>query len=346
MRTLAAWVHDISPFVWRISGDFGLRWYGLSYLLGFALAWLLMWWMAKRRICLIPVDRVPDAMLMLAFGVLAGGRLGYAIVYDPTLFGFSSSPPWWRLLAINEGGMASHGGMIGVVLASWWIARRMNAPLPHVLDTVAAIAPPGLMFGRIANFVNGELLGKIVAGRGEPAPWWSVKYPQELLSPTLPPPWAPGDADRFGELCERVAPGAPLDKAIPAVISAVQHGAADVKAELAPLLTARHPSQLYQALAEGPILFMALWLIWAKPRKPGVIGAWFLIVYGALRIVTEVWRLPDDHLKVARPMGLSRGQWLSAAMIVAGVISLAFVVRRKVAPMGGWRKKKAIGNGQ
>jgi phosphatidylglycerol:prolipoprotein diacylglycerol transferase len=109
-----------------------------------------------------------------------------------------------------------------------------------------------------------------------------------------------------------------------------------VARELAPFLAARHPSQLYQAAAEGLVLGGVLWWVWRKPRRVGVVGCWFLITYGVMRIVTEFWRLPDGHLAVQRVLGLSRGQWLSAVMVVVGAALMWHYARREGERLGGW----------
>ncbi|RMH28464.1 MAG: prolipoprotein diacylglyceryl transferase [Planctomycetota bacterium] len=341
----AAWLHTLDPFAIRFTHTFGVRWYGLAYLAGFLCGWWLLRAMARRRWILLTPEQVGDAILALVLGVFLGGRIGYAVFYQPSLFvTFTSSPPWWGMLAINQGGMASHGGMIGVILACVWSARRSGVPTLHLLDAVSLAAPIGLFFGRLANFVNGELLGRIVAMPGEPAPWWAVRFPQELLTGHRPALTDDQQA-RLLALLDQVAPGwdqpggAGATAALERLIEAVQRGTPGLTERLAPLLAARHPSQLYQALAEGPVLLAALWLIWRRPRRPGVVGAWFLMIYGALRIVTELWRLPDDTLAVPRVMGLSRGQWLSAAMILSGAVALWVVTRRRgAAPLGGWGK--------
>lgn len=342
----AAWLHTFDPFVIRITPGFGVRWYGVAYLAGFLFAWWMLRALAKRRTILLTPVQVGDAMLALVIGVFVGGRLGYVLLYKPSLlWQFTSTPPWWGVLAINQGGMASHGGMLGVIVASLWVARRVKVPALHVMDLVALAAPAGLFLGRIANFINGELLGRIVARPGEPGPWWSVRYPQELRTEHAPA-LTDDQRSRLLSLLDVVAPGwdAPggIDDtdAVNRLIDAVQRGAGDLARELAPLLAARHPSQLYQALAEGPILFGALALIWLKPRRPGVVGAWFLMLYGVMRVLTEHWRLPDDHLATPTWLGLSRGQWLSAAMIVAGAAALWIIVaRRRAEPIGGWRQR-------
>jgi phosphatidylglycerol:prolipoprotein diacylglycerol transferase len=290
-------------------------------------------------------------MLILVLGVVVGGRLGYVLFYAPELLkDFTSAFPWWGVLRLNRGGMSSHGGMIGVIIATWFIARgprdseglrSQRLPWPHVLDLTAVVCTAGLMLGRIANFINGELLGKIVAEPGEPAPWWSVKFPQEVLSGQGPTLTAP-QTDQLNLLIDqyRLSPAQPPMEAYERVLHVLQSGGAQgakVAAALGPLISARYPSQLMQATTDGLILGAALWLIWRRPRKPGVIGCWFLILYGLLRISTEFIRLPDPQLaELKKATGLSMGQWLSVLMVLVGSVSLIFVARRAVPKMGGW----------
>ncbi len=374
--TDAAWLHNLSPFAFQLSGGFGVRWYGLSYACGFVIAWLLMRWLSKRDATPLTAQECTDAMLALVMGVVVGGRLGYVLFYDISLLtSFTSSPPWWGVLRLNEGGMASHGGMVGVVVACWWIARSASAPLVrvepdqapailvrldvptlHIMDLTAFVATPGLLLGRLANFVNGELLGKVVAPPGTPAPWWAVRFPQERLDwfgregpPGVPrghaPALTPDQELAMEALLARVR--LPTDSDYGAylrLLNELRHGsvgtARGIAADLAPLISARHPSQLYQAFAEGIVLTVVLWILWKRPRTPGMIAAAFLIVYGVLRVLTEFWRLPDSHLAVERIAGLSRGQWLSIVMVLAGIAlaagAHAWAKRKKYRAMGGW----------
>lgn len=348
--TLAdAWLHSLDPVVLPIAGSFAVRWYGLAYIAGFVLGWALLRWMSGRGLLALTKIQVTDLMLALILGVLVGGRLGYIVVYEPALLTeFSPSAPWWGVLAINKGGMASHGGIAGVIVATWWFARRVKAPWLHVLDATALAAPIGLFFGRMANFVNGELLGKIVAAPGESGPWWSVRYPQELLTRHAPTLTGAQEDRLFTLLASYHMPGEEdFGPAIQRMIHALQRGGsgvADLVRDLPLVISARHPSQIYQAVAEGLIVFAALGFVWARPRKPGVVGCWFLIVYGVGRIVTEFWRLPDDQFAVQRIAGLSRGQWLSVAMVVAGLLVLPVVSKRNVERMGGWLTRGKTNN--
>ncbi len=240
-------------------GSFGIHWYGLMYLAGF----LSFLWLGNRQTKLPRFagawtrDDV-DAMLFVGvLGVILGGRLGYVLFYKP---GYYLANPA-EALAIWKGGMSFHGGLIGVALAEWWFSMRSKKPLLNVADFVAPLVPPGLMFGRIGNFINGELWGRATDGP------WAMIFPQA------------GDK------------------------------------------IARHPSQIYQALLEGLVLFVVLY--WysrtAHARAvQGRVAGLFLIGYGLARFIVEFAREPDNFLGLLA-LGLSMGQWLSLPMIALGV---------------------------
>jgi phosphatidylglycerol:prolipoprotein diacylglycerol transferase len=172
---LAYWVDNLSPFAIRFTDNFGIRYYGLAYLLGFiAGAWLLYCYARAGR-SLVPAEKVADLMTALVLGVLIGGRLGSYFLYDGWR-SFFSDP--LQIFRVWEGGMASHGGMIGVALALAWFARANKIPFLHLGDLIVSVAPAGLFFGRIANFINGELWGKIAY-----VPW-AVIFP--LSAPDKP----------------------------------------------------------------------------------------------------------------------------------------------------------------
>ncbi|MFI4916829.1 MAG: prolipoprotein diacylglyceryl transferase [Phycisphaerales bacterium JB060] len=353
--TLAAWLHDLDPVALRL-GPATIYWYGISYVLGFALAYLLLRVAAGRGLTPIPGAAIGDLVLFGGIGGVVGGRVGYLVLYQPSLLGeFSGGFPYWAALDITRGGMASHGGMVGALLGLALLARLLrrraaredmpqlaNLPTLHVVDLACAVAPVGLMCGRLANFVNGELLGRVAARPpyedGGGGPWWSVQFPQEIL--------ARGDTGEVTDGQIRLAAEAvgmsDLEMIQPGgqerFIAAYTQLMADLRgggpaAERAAnffegFLSARHPSQLYQAAVEGPLLFLALLIVWARPRVAGVVTAWFMILYGLGRIATEFYRLPDSQFAVARPMGLSRGQWLSVALVVGGCGLLGVVVAR------------------
>jgi phosphatidylglycerol:prolipoprotein diacylglycerol transferase len=164
----AYWVHDLSPFLVRFSDTLGIRYYGLAYLAGFAAAaWLLLIYQRRQR-SPFGLNEISDLMTYVVFGVLIGGRLGYFLLYQTS----SMRTDPFALLRVWEGGMASHGGFIGVLLALMVWSRQKKVPVFEVTDLIVASAPLGLFFGRIANFINGELVGKVTS-----VPW-AVIFPQ------------------------------------------------------------------------------------------------------------------------------------------------------------------------
>ncbi len=170
------WVHDLSPFLIRLGDSFGIRYYGLAYILGFLSAiWLLRRYAQVGR-SRIAGDAILDLMVAIVAGVVVGGRLGYFLLYQPGAFFHDPL----ALLRLWEGGMASHGGFIGVAIALGWYAHARRISFLHVSDVVVTTAPVGLFFGRVANFINGELWGKVTD-----VPW-AVIFP--LSAPPGTPP--------------------------------------------------------------------------------------------------------------------------------------------------------------
>jgi phosphatidylglycerol:prolipoprotein diacylglycerol transferase len=175
---LAFWVDNLSPFVVRFSGNFGIRYYGLAYMLGFIAGAGLLYRYARTGRSLVPAAKVADLITALLFGVLIGGRLGSYFLYGGWR-SFPSDP--LQVLRVWEGGMASHGGMIGVALALAWFARAHRVPFLHLGDLVVSVAPAGLFFGRVANFINGELWGK------------PARVPWAVIFPLSAPPGTPAN---------------------------------------------------------------------------------------------------------------------------------------------------------
>jgi phosphatidylglycerol:prolipoprotein diacylglycerol transferase len=343
-------VHDFDPFLWQISGDFGIRWYGMAYLAGFICSFWLIYFMANNHRALIPVRLISDFITYCALGTMIGGRLGYVIFYSPDLLiRFKSEIPFWGVLAVNEGGMASHGGMIGLVVACMLFANKHNVQVLHLFDLVSFCGPIGIFFGRIANFINGELVGR----ESDPNFLLGVKFPADIMG------WPKHDPEKLKQIAGVIEKmGMSVDRwlenvskmreqasaremvydTLAKIIETIQSGGTAVKDALAPFLVARHPSQLYAAFGEGIFLFLCLLAIWYKPRKPGVIGAAFVIIYALVRIVDEQFRMPDEHLGY-QLFDLTRGQWLSIGMLITGIVLLLFWGRRHATPIGGWGRK-------
>ena len=257
-RELMLTYPEIDPVIFSI-GFLKIRWYGLMYVIGF----LLAWWLAKRRSkrsdSPINSEQVDDLVFYAMLGVIIGGRVGYALVYGTEQL---LSDPFY-LFRITEGGMSFHGGLAGVLLAMWLYGRKLKKSMWQMTDFVAPLVPLGLGFGRIGNFINGELWGK----------------PTDV-------PWA-------------------------FIVDGV----------------ARHPSQLYEALLEGFILFAILWAYSAKPRPYLAISGMFLVFYGIFRFAIEFVRLPDQDPGYIAWGWVTMGQILSAPMIVAGAILLVMAYR-------------------
>ena len=347
------YVHQLDPFLIQFTESIGIRWYGLAYLTGFFIAYLTVYFMAKKGTIKISPESAGDFITYMAIGTLAGGRIGYCLFYGPHLFWtFGDSFPFWGVLEVHKGGMASHGGILGVMIASWLFARREKVKPLHILDLTVFGGSIGIFFGRIANFINGELYGREVT---EPISW-AVKFPQEIYT------WGINQKDKLAELSNVVdkLPGASkvqssqwldwvsqysgyaqqqMAIAKDQIILATQNQNPEVIAALQSVLTPRYPSQLIQALLEGLMVFIVLSLIWLKPRKPGIIAGMFGVVYSIARIMGEQYRLPDAHIGYEL-FGLTRGQWLSFGLLAIGIAITVYAARSKAEPTGGWRKVK------
>ena len=221
---------DIDPIAISI-GPLAIHWYGLMYLVAFAAGGLLGRYRARQIPGQWANNEIWDLVFYIAVGAVLGGRLGYALFYNP---GYFLSPPLGILL-VWTGGMAFHGGLIGVVLAVVLFARRSKRRFFEVAGFLAPPCAPGLLAGRIGNFINQELWGRV-----SDVPWAMV-FPA----------------------------GGPLP---------------------------RHPSQLYEAVFEGVILFVIVWSFAAKPRRPGQVSGLFLPGYGGFRFFVEFYREPDVNL--------------------------------------------------
>jgi phosphatidylglycerol:prolipoprotein diacylglycerol transferase len=334
-------LHTLSPYAVMFTENFGIRWYGLSYLTGFVCAYYIILYLSRSNLSFISQELISDYVFYVALGTIIGGRLGYCIFYSPDLFlRFNLKFPFWGVLAVNEGGMASHGGIIGIIISAIIYARKNKLPSWHAVDLAALTGPVGVFFGRLANFVNGELVGRPSAEDFR----FGVKFPQDIL---LWPSYEPQRLPSLGpavtslhvepEKWDRILKNFTSDNTswhalqdiLNSLVSAVQHKNLEVAEALKPVLTLRHPSQLYEAGLEGILLFTILAVCWKKCfRTPGVITGIFLTVYAILRIIGEQFRLPDAQIGY-QMLGLTRGQWLSTAMFAVGLIFIVNLLRRK-----------------
>jgi phosphatidylglycerol:prolipoprotein diacylglycerol transferase len=251
-------------------GPLAIRWYALAYIAGLVIGWLLIrrvvsderFWSGAKRPDAASID---DLLVYCAFGVIIGGRLGNVLFYDPQYY-------WAHPLDVFkvwEGGMAFHGGMIGCFVGMALFAWARRAPLLTVMDLCCLVAPIGLFFGRIANFIRPELWGR----------------PTDV-------PWAV------------IFPGT---DGLP-----------------------RHPSQIYEAILEGLVAFVILYVMARSGalRRPGLIAGAFGVLYAVARTISEFYRDPDPRLEdLGR--GLTMGMVLSAPMIVVGFGLIAASLARK-----------------
>jgi phosphatidylglycerol---prolipoprotein diacylglyceryl transferase len=302
---LAYYVHDLNPLIFRLWDNVGPRWYGLAYVLAFVCGYAVFRLLAKRGYADLPVAKVGDFITGAAlFGVILGGRLGYVLFYKPEMLREPMS-----ILRVWEGGMSSHGGMLGLLAFTFYYAWRHKISWMNLSDNLVVAAPIGLFFGRCANFINGELYGRATNVS------WAMQFPKELTENI-------GEAQRAITACRQIDPTLTSSDA---VVAAVRHEP-QVKEVLRGILTPRHPSQLYEAFFEGIVLFAILWLVRTRMRQPnGVLAGLFLICYAIFRIVVENFREPDASLIA----GFTRGQFFSFFLIAIG---LAFVIAAKLRP--------------
>jgi phosphatidylglycerol---prolipoprotein diacylglyceryl transferase len=238
-------------------GPFGIRWYALAYIAGLVLGWRLLRYLVRQPPAVATAVQADDFLTWATLGVVLGGRLGYVLFYQPSVY--LAHPG--MIFAVWEGGMSFHGGTLGMIVAIIWFCRRNAIPLLGFADRVVVAVPIGLCFGRIANFINGELWGR-------PAPDW---LPWAMIFPN----------------------GGPVP---------------------------RHPSQLYESLLEGAVLFVVMFALSRQERlraRLGWLSGAFLIGYGIARITGEFFREPDVFLGYLIG-GVTMGQLLCIPMLIAG----------------------------
>ena len=245
-------------------GPVAIRWYALAYIVGLLIGWRYCLALAARPPYMVGRQDVDDFLVWATLGVVLGGRIGYVLFYKPGYYVFHPL----EALYVWHGGMSFHGGALGVTIAIVWFTRARKIPLFAFSDIITEAIPIGLFFGRIANFINGELFG-----RPAQVPWAMV-FPNGGSMP-------------------------------------------------------RHPSQLYEALMEGLLLFLILRVLMLRfgvYRRPGMVIAWFLTGYGAFRFIGEFFR--DSESKIAG--WFSMGQALSLPMWAAAAFFFWYALTRPV----------------
>lgn len=246
-------INNFDPVAFQIM-SFEIRWYSLAYIAGIIIGWLLC-----KKILIQKSDineKFDDYITYLVIGMIIGGRLGYIIFYNFSYY----INNFFDIFKVWEGGMSFHGGLIGIIIASILFTKKHNQDSFLYMDLVSLVAPIGIFFGRLANFINSELYGTPTD-----IPW-AVKFIQ---------------VDNLS----------------------------------------RHPSQLYEAILEGIILFIILMYFKNKDylKKPGLISGLFLIFYSIFRFFIEFVRVPDEQLGHLI-FELSMGQIISLIFFVIGII--------------------------
>lgn len=275
-------------------GPIKIHWYGLMYMLAFLCAYGLASYRAKHREGWTN-EMVSDLVFYGAMGVILGGRIGYVLFYEFSQF--LSNPLW--LFKVWDGGMSFHGGFLGVVFAMVFFARKYQKTAFQTLDFIAPCVPTGLMFGRIGNFINGELFGRVSDGNLP----WLMRFPTAA------------SADHEYLLAH------PEQAHLVAKVGEY-------------MLLPRHPSQLYQAIGEGLLLFMVLWWFSSKPRPRMAVSAVFLMGYGLARFAMEFVRQPDADQGFILLGWMTKGQLLSVPMILIGLWMLWYAYQRKIYDWG------------
>ena len=339
---LATYVHDLDPVIFDITHGIALRWYGLAYLAGFVLGYILLKRLAEKKLWVLEPEKTADFIAAAAlFGVFVGGRLGYVLFYQIPRDGFDSvlhNPI--GIFKVWEGGMASHGGIIGLLIFTFFYAKKYKVSWTGLGDGLCVVAPLGLLFGRIANFINGELYGRIAHG----VPW-AVKFPNALGDPNAP------EIQQFDSAFQAAFAAYPeMGKSVMSAMNASPDGISDfdrfrilseanresdlVNQAIEPFLEPRHPSQLYEGLLEGGALFAILWMVRIKfPQAPnGLLTGLFFGIYATFRIFAEQFREPDASWVIDKI--LTKGQFLSIFMYVFAAAFLGYAYKT-------YKKRKA-----
>jgi len=277
---------NINPIAFQ-AGPIKVHWYGIMYLLGFGSGWLF----ARRRAARPgstwkPVD-VDDLVFFAMVGGILGGRLGYVLIYGLSFW--TAQNPWYPF-EIWDGGMSIHGGFIGAVAALALLARRRRRSVADVFDFAAPLPEPGLFFGRMGNFINGELWGKTTT-----LPWGFIVDPRHVH---------PSQASNALSYCTTYG--------------------------IAPCILHVQPSQLYEGFLEGIVLFIVMWWFTARSRPRLAPSGLFLLLYGTFRFLVEFVRMPDPQIGYLAWGWLTMGQVLSLPMILIGAALLTYAYTARV----------------
>jgi phosphatidylglycerol:prolipoprotein diacylglycerol transferase len=265
-------------------GPFAIRWYALAYITGLLIGWRYCLRLADRPPRRVGRNDVDDFLVWATLGVVLGGRIGYVLFYQP---GYYLQHPQ-EALYLWHGGMSFHGGAIGVTIAIYFFARARAIPIFAFSDIICQAIPIGLFFGRIANFINAELWGRMTDVA------WAMIFPGGAVGADAVPP-------QYRVLCRSVMlPDGPG------------------------LNCPRHPSELYEALCEGILLFLVMRVAERRGARkhPGIVTGLFLAGYAVARMSGELFRQPDVQLGFIPVLGVNAtmGQLLSIPLLLAGIV--------------------------
>lgn len=332
--TFPAW----DPVLLDLPGPIDLRWYGLTYILGFIVAQWIVTRLARIGFLKVAPERVGDLMVSLLLGVIIGGRVGYAVFYDQGLV----DPV--RILMLWEGGMSFHGGLIGVFTAFTWWSLKNRVDWLRLGDAAALCVTPGIFAVRMSNFINGELYGRTT----EAGTFGAMRFPTDPAGMSALGIAGIGDT-RSKELAIQVAFGhREWDDVAGKLVATYPDGTPIPWESIRGLLdwsvaqesvAFRHPSQLYEGLGEGLLLGLLLFstflLLRRRPLGPGGYGGLFLLGYGVTRFLIEYLRQPDRQFTGPDDpvgtvfLGLTMGQTLSSLMVAAGAYFLVRGLRTR-----------------
>ena len=339
--------HNLDPFAIQITENLGIRWYGLAYIAGFLTGYFFLLYLSKKNLTPLTQQNISSLINYGIIGVLIGGRIGYCIFYQPELWvKLSSTFPYWGVLEIHKGGMASHGGIVGLFSACWLFSRKYSVSFLHLLD-LSVLGVLGIFFGRLANFINGELYGRVVQG----VSWLGVQFPREiyvwysnwdvqnLLALKKVLPYIGNVKNPFKEgnlplslweswVTSKRQFTAEIHSVLNQIIVSVESGNEQARSALSEVLPVRYPSQIYQAIGEGLIPFLIVCFLWlCKTPKQGWIAGMWGLSYLIMRFFGEQFREPDAHIGFDW-LGLTRGQWLSLLALLCVGVYCFFVYKK------------------
>lgn len=255
---------DFNPVIISL-GPLAVRWYGLMYVIGFVITGYLLKHLAEKNFLKIPKENVDNMMTTLILTMFLGARLAYVFIYNWDYY----SNHMGEILAVWKGGLSFHGAIVGIMVGGVIYSKLAKISWIHLMDSLVLAGTQGVFFGRMGNFINGELYGRV------------TDSPFGMVFPA----------------------GGPLK---------------------------RHPSQLYEGIAEGLILFLILWFVFKKTNKYGIVSSVFLIGYGSFRFLIEYCREPDSQLGYYFGGAMTMGQILCSLMIISGITLLLYMKKKSI----------------